>query len=84
MNNKIHRFISSTVSYHNLQEAVDIANNLNCGLEISRFGRLADIEENFEINKKEYKVILDDFEGEINLHGFFSNLALKDIIRALN
>ena len=74
MKNKIQRFISSTVSYHNLQEAVDIANSLNCGLEISRFGRLADIEENFEINKKEYKAILDDFDNEINLHGFFSNL----------
>ena len=74
MKNKIQRFISSTVSYHNLQEAVDIANSLSCGLEISRFGRLADIEENFEINKKEYKEILDDFDGEVNLHGFFSNL----------
>lgn len=74
MKNKIHRFISSTVSYHNLQEAVDIAVDLNCGIEISRFGRLADIEENFEINKKEYKAILDNFDGEINLHGFFSNL----------
>lgn len=74
MKNKLQRFISSTVSYHNLQEAVDIANQLKCGLEISRFGRLADIEENFEINKKEYKEILDDFDGEVNLHGFFSNL----------
>ena len=77
MENKIHRFISSTVSYHNLQEAVDIASNLNCGIEISRFGRLADIEENFEINKKEYKAILDDFDKEVNLHGFFSNLNIS-------
>lgn len=80
MKNKIHRFISSTVSYHNFKEAVNIAEQLNCGIEISRFGRLADIEENFEENKKEYKEILKDFNGEITLHGFFSNLniAAKD------
>ena len=53
MQNKIQRFISSTVSYHDFEEAVNIANDLNCGLEISRFGRLADIEDNFEINELE-------------------------------
>jgi len=80
MNNKLHRFISSTVSYHDFKEAVNIANSLNCGIEISRFGRLADIEENFEKNKIEYSAILKDFEKEVSLHGFFSNLniAAKD------
>lgn len=78
--NKIQRFISSTVSYHNFEEAVNIAKELNCGIEISRFGRLADIEDNFEKNKVEYKAILADFDNEITLHGFFSNLniAAKD------
>lgn len=80
MDKKLHRFISSTVSYHDFKEAVNIASNLGCGIEISRFGRLVDIEDNFEANKKEYKAILDDFDGEITLHGFFSNLnvAAKD------
>lgn len=79
-NTKIKRFISSTVSYHDFQEAVNIANNLNCGIEISRFGRLADIECDFEKNKKEYKNILKDFDNQVTLHGFFSNLnvAAKD------
>ena len=80
MNNILKKFISSTVSYHDFKEAVNIANQLNCGIEISRFGRLADIEDNFKKNKKEYKAILADFEREITLHGFFSNLniAAKD------
>lgn len=80
MKNKLQRFISSTVSYHDFQEAVNIAKSLNCGIEISRFGRLADIEDNFEKNKIEYKNILNDFDKEVLLHGFFSNLniAAKD------
>ncbi len=80
MDNKIQRFISSTVSYHDFENAVNIARELDCGIEISRFGRLADIEENYEINKIEYKKILDDFDKDVTLHGFFSNLnvAAKD------
>lgn len=80
MNKKLHRFISSTVSYHDFKEAVNIASNLGCGIEISRFGRLLDIENDFEKNKKEYKAILSDFDNEVTLHGFFSNLniAAKD------
>lgn len=80
MEQKLSRFISSTVSYHDFKEAVRIANVLNCGIEISRFGRLADIDVNFEKNKKEYRAILDDFDGDVTLHGFFSNLniAAKD------
>ncbi len=80
MNNKLQRFVSSTVSYHDFKEAVNIASKLNCGIEISRFGRLADIEDNFAENKKLYKEILDDFDNEVALHGFFSNLniAAKD------
>jgi len=80
MKNKIKRHISSTVSYHNFREAIEIANQLNCGIEISRFGKLAAIEENFEKNKKEYKAILADFDKNVTLHGFFSNLniAAKD------
>ena len=80
MKNKLHRFISSTVSYHDFKEAVTIASDLGCGIEISRFGRLLDIEDNFKKNKIEYKAILNDFENEVTLHGFFSNLniAAKD------
>ena len=80
MDKKLHKFISSTVSYHDFKEAVNIASTLGCGIEISRFGRLLDIENDFEKNKKEYKAILADFDNEVTLHGFFSNLniAAKD------
>ncbi len=78
--NKLQRFISSTVSYHNFRDAVNIAQELNCGIEISRFGKLSEMDENFEKNKIEYRSILNDFEGDVTLHGFFSNLnvAAKD------
>ncbi len=80
MDKKLHRIISSTVSYHNFKEAVEIASDLGCGIEISRFGKLSNIEDNFEKNKKEYGSILADFDNEVTLHGFFSNLniASKD------
>ena len=38
MKNKIEKYISSTVSYHDIFKAVEIENELNLGLEISRFG----------------------------------------------
>ena len=80
MKNKLQRFISSTVSYHDFREAINIANELNCGIEISRFGKLGEMDENYEKNKVEYCAILNDFEGDVTLHGFFSNLniAAKD------
>ena len=80
MDKKIKKFISSTVSYHDFKEAVNIANKLNCGIEISRFGKLSLIDEDFEKNKKEFSAILADFDNEVTLHGFFSNLnfAAKD------
>ena len=80
MDNKIHRFISSTVSYHDFQDAINIANSLNCGIEISRFGKLGEMDEHFEERKNEYKAILKDFDKEVTIHGFFSNLniAAKD------
>lgn len=74
MDNKLHRFISSTVSYHDFKEAINIAQSLNCGIEISRFGKLIEMDENFESRKEEYKAILKDFKNDVTLHGFFSNL----------
>ena len=80
MKNQFQKFISSTVDYHNFRGALDVACELNCGIEISRFGRLKDIEDSFDITKKEYLAALKDFDGDVTLHGFFSNLnvASKD------
>lgn len=76
MNTKVKKYISSTVSYHDFKEACNIASSLGLGVEISRFGSLSKIEEEFEKNKKEYRAILRDFEGEVSLHGFFSGLSV--------
>lgn len=80
MKNQISKFISSTVDYHNFKSALEIADELGTGIEISRFGRLKDIEDSFDATKAEYKAALADFKGEVTLHGFFSNLnvASKD------
>lgn len=80
MKKQIKKFISSTVDFHNFKGALDIANELNLGVEISRFGKLKDIDTLFDITKAQYKAALADFEGEVSLHGFFSNLnvASKD------
>lgn len=80
MKNQFKKFISSTVDYHNFKGALEVASELGTGIEISRFGKLRDIEDLFDIQKKEYCAALRDFEGEVTLHGFFSNLnvASKD------
>lgn len=76
MNTKFKKFISSTVDFHDFKNALKIANDLECGIEISRFGKLREVETNFDSTLKEYKTLLADFEGEITLHGFFSNLSV--------
>lgn len=77
---KIKKYISSTVSYHDFEEACKLAKDLNLGIEISRFGRLKDIEQNYEANLEDYREILDEYKLDVSLHGFFSNLniASKD------
>ena len=72
---KFKKLISSTVDFHDLPNAIDIANELGCGIEISRFGKLRELDKNFDATLKHYKSALKDFEGEISLHGFFSNLS---------
>ena len=77
---KYEKFLSSTVNFHDFADVVKLANELNMGIEISRFGKLAELDLNYKKTLKEYKTILADFEGNLTLHGFFSNLnvASKD------
>ena len=60
MEKKLKKFISSTVAFHDFQEAVNIANSLNCGIEISRFGKLANIEIDYE---KAMALMMRVYEG---------------------
>lgn len=76
MNSKFKKFISSTVDFHEFKNAVEIANELGLGIEISRFGKLRELDSHFDATLKEYKAVLTDFEGEISFHGFFSNLSV--------
>ncbi|MCD8024608.1 MAG: sugar phosphate isomerase/epimerase [Candidatus Gastranaerophilales bacterium] len=71
---KIEKFISSTVEYHDIYKAVQTANELKVGLEISRFGRLRELDENFYETLKKYEDAIKDLEGNLTLHGFFSTL----------
>ena len=74
MKNKIEKFISSTVEFHDIFKEVEVANELNMGLEISRFGKLKDLDEYFDDTLNRYEDAIKDLEGPLTLHGFFSNL----------
>lgn len=76
MKNKSEIFISSTVDFHNIYGAVETANELKTGLEISRFGKLREIEDNFDETLDVYKDAIKDLAGPLTLHGFFSNLCI--------
>ncbi len=76
MKNKSEIFISSTVDYHNIYGAVQTANELGIGLEISRFGRLKELEDNFDETLRIYKDAISGLENGLTLHGFFSNLCI--------
>ncbi len=76
MKNKSEIFISSTVDFHNIFGAVETANRLQAGLEISRFGKLREIDDDFDGTLALYKDAISGLEGPLTLHGFFSNLCL--------
>jgi len=76
MKNKSEIFISSTVDFHNIYGAVETANRLNTGLEISRFGKLREIDDDFDGTLDMYKDAIKGLEGPLTLHGFFSNLCI--------
>jgi len=70
------KYISSTVDFHNFPNALDIASELDCGIEISRFGKLRELDEKFDETLALYKSALKNFDGDVSLHGFFSNLSI--------
>lgn len=74
MKNKIQKFISSTVEYHDIFKAVEVANELGLGLEISRFGKLKELDDCFEETLDKYEEAIKDLKDDLTLHGFFSNL----------
>ncbi len=75
MKNKIEKFISSTVEYHNIYKAVELANELDLGLEISRFGKLKELDEHFYETLDMYEDAIKDLKNGLTLHGFFSTLS---------
>ena len=74
MKRKIKKFISSTVEFHDINKAVELANELDLGLEISRFGKLKELDDNFNETLKTYENAIKDLKNDLTLHGFFSNL----------
>ena len=75
MKNKSEIFISSTVDFHNIYGAVETANELQTGLEISRFGKLREIDDDFDGTLALYKDAISGLEGPLTLHGFFQTFA---------
>jgi len=66
-------FLSSTLD-SNLKKAADFATLHNLNLEISRFGEIETLDNNFDALLEEAKEALKDFTGKLTLHGFFIDL----------
>lgn len=74
MKKKIEKFISSTVEFHDIYKAVETANELDLGLEISRFGKLRELDDYFDETLDKYEDAIKDLKNDLTLHGFFSTL----------
>lgn len=73
------KFISSSVT-KNFEDAVKLAADLNCNLEISRFAQnLDDIDSTFTKRIEAMKKALFYFKGETSLHGFLFDLSVVSL-----
>lgn len=73
------KFISSSIS-KNFEEAVNIAKDLDCNLEISRFApNLDDIDSTLTKRVEAMKKSLFSFKGETSLHGFLFDLSVVSL-----
>jgi sugar phosphate isomerase/epimerase len=66
-------YISSSVD-KNLSYAVNLANSKGLNMEISRFGSMINLNEEFDDRLSFYKSVFKNFEGKLSLHGFFFDL----------
>lgn len=69
------KFISSSIS-NNLNTSVQIAKDLNLGIEISRLPDFINIDTNFDEIVNKLKMALDSFEDEKTLHAMFFDLSI--------
>ncbi len=65
--------ISSAVK-SNLKEAIEFANKYNLSLEVCNFMKPQDLEENFKCNLEQARGVMQDFKGQVSLHGCFYDL----------
>ncbi len=73
------KFISSSVC-KNFEDSVKFAKELGTNIEISRFARdLADIDETFDSRVQAMKKALENFDGEVSLHGFLFDLCVVSL-----
>ena len=73
------KFISSSVC-KNFEDSVKFAKKLGTNIEISRFARdLADIDETFDSRVQAMKKALENFDGEVSLHGFLFDLCVVSL-----
>lgn len=72
-------FITSSVFKQDLKKAVDLAVELGCNIEISRFPFFHNDDEKRQVFANTHKA-LNNYGGEISVHGYFSdlNVASKD------
>lgn len=67
-------YLSSSIKQKSLEDIVQYANDKNLNLEISRFGSIKTIDNEFDEKLFYYKKVLENFKGKLSLHGFFFDL----------
>ena len=72
------KFLSSSID-PDLKKVVQIANELDLGIEISRLPKHLDVDDDFEEMKDYLSKNLDGFKNEITMHGQFSDLNIASI-----
>ena len=67
-------YFSSSLFNKDLNKVVDFVNEMSGNLEISRFGRLATVDNEFEDVLAYYQSVLKRLKGKLSLHSFFYDL----------
>ena len=66
-------YLSSSLN-DNLEKVIEYANSLQANIEISRFGDINTLNDNFDDVLEHFSKKLQNFQGDLSLHGFFLDL----------
>lgn len=76
-------YISSSVYKKDFNKVRELAEQLNTGIEISRFYDFYNIDDNYEKTLNEMKNVFSDFKQGLTVHAFFFNLSVVSRDKAI-